>query len=287
VRIIGIDVAPARGGHIYEGGDTVLELLPDRFEEYIDRVARDRDVLIAWDAPLTGCRSLTTGCRSLTRRLIEEFFDTDKFKFKGHHVNPFKAPAGISVQGYSGCQHWTVSQYMVALPRIGRYHSEVKPPFNLIVRDVDRLTSGRNIVEVHPAVAIWLWCRESRIGQDPSWLYKRGPAKRDTCEALWGILQVKFREEFPALNTLRFGKNRDFVPNDDELDAIAAWLLASCWLNQKHGVSLLGDDETGSFLLPTDEPLKQEFQRFIEQHQLEPAAKRGKCTSKAAVRDGE
>lgn len=51
------------------------------------------------------------------------------------------------------------------------------------------------------------------------------------------------------------------IPKDDELDAVSAWLLAHCWLFQQN-VALLGDNQTGALLLPTDEDLQQEFQRF-------------------------
>jgi predicted RNase H-like nuclease len=52
--------------------------------------------------------------------------------------------------------------------------------------------------------------------------------------------------------------------SDDEFDAWIAWYLAHCWLNRGSNspVMLLGDAEHGSFLLPQDGILRDEFAKF-------------------------
>ena len=50
--------------------------------------------------------------------------------------------------------------------------------------------------------------------------------------------------------------------DDDELDAWIAWYLARCWFNNS-GAMLVGNARHGSFLLPLDEVLRDEFEKFI------------------------
>src|SRR5580704_8258854 len=70
------------------------------------------NVLVAWDAPLTGPpdpESWTNG-QDLTIRKIERFFRNDPL---------YKVPKGISVLGYSGCSHWTITRRLLGLHRVG------------------------------------------------------------------------------------------------------------------------------------------------------------------------
>jgi hypothetical protein len=241
VRIIGIDVGPAKGGHIYEGGDTVFSKCPKCLSEFIKGI--NNDVLIAWDAPLTACIDPDGWLveSDLTRRVIEAFFSTGKYK----------ALKGVSVLPYSGCPHWTISRRIFGLPRIGQYDT-VELPFTLIVRNDDRPQTGRNIVEVHPALALWRWL--SNEHPRSSWIYKKNTK---ACGEIWKLLREKFESELPL--DLTFARGED--PNDDELDAVSAWLLARRWLFEPD-VSLIGDDQTGALLLPSDADLQQKFQLF-------------------------
>jgi predicted RNase H-like nuclease len=251
VRVIGIDVAPAKGGHIYKGGDSVDSKCPKCLSEFLDGM--QDDVLIAWDAPLTACTDPDGELikSDLTQRIIEKFFST----------GTYQTPKGVSVRPYSECSHWTISRRMLGLPRIGPHDSAVGLPFTLSVRDDARPKAGRNIVEVHPALALWLWFRDER--PESSWTYKESRSTtaakaRQTRGEIWTLLSSRFRSVLRQ--DLRFARGA-VVPNDDELDAVSAWLLARCWVFQEK-VSLLGDIQTGALLLPRDEVLQQEFQRF-------------------------
>ncbi len=74
MRVIGIDVAPAKGGHICEDGSPPQEKKPCELDRYLQELPDD--VLIAWDAPLTGPPDpdAWTDCQDLTTRQIERFF---------------------------------------------------------------------------------------------------------------------------------------------------------------------------------------------------------------------
>ena len=111
MQVIGIDVGPGKGGHICDG-DSVKEKTPRELEDYLQNLPDN--VLIAWDAPLTGPPDPDnwTNDQDLTTRQIERFFRV---------AGPYRAPIGISVRPYCGCSHWTVSRRLLGLPRVGRY----------------------------------------------------------------------------------------------------------------------------------------------------------------------
>ncbi len=233
--MIGIDVAPAKGGHVYEHGATPRLMKPADLDSYL--CALPGDVLVAWDAPLTGPPdpATWTGGRDLTTRPIESFFTRH---------GRYKAPPGISVRSYCGCPHWTISRRLLGLPRIGRY-DKTELPFRLVTDDLPP-RYGRHVVEVHPAVALWLWCKED--GYNGPWKYK-GDAKAKVCRT---ALCVRM--------SMRMGKDLTGI-SDDELDSMVAWYLAHCWVNRQ-GVRLLGNERTGSFLLPDEPNLRTEFEQF-------------------------
>jgi predicted nuclease with RNAse H fold len=202
--------------------------------------------LVAWDAPLTGPRDpdgeqLNEG--DLTQRQIEKFFSR-----KGE----FKVPKGISVQGYAGCQHWTISQRLLGLPRIGPYSSPdkdlpLRPLFDQAGLQHVINDSRACVVEVHPAVGLWLWCEKKN--PDCNWSYKRNTAQ---VSAHW----QKLNECVPDVSHLKT------PTSDDELDALIAWLLADRWTRGK-GVVLLGNARTGSFLVPNVPGLRKTFEEFL------------------------
>lgn len=203
---------------------------PEDLEHYLRCLPNN--VLIAWDAPLTGPPDLDawTDRWDLTTRPIERFFG------KG---GPFPAPVGISVRSYCGCPHWTITRRLLGLPRVGRYDAKDGLPFMLVTSNRDRPSQGRHVVEVHPAVALWRWCSAS---YDGTWQYKT---------------DKKCRAELVRLMSSRIGMELLNV-SEDELDAWTAWYLARCWLDRR-GVVLLGNARTGSFLLPDEPNLQKRF----------------------------
>ena len=133
---------------------------------------------------------------------------------------------------------------LLSLPRVGQYDLDTKLPFTLVTNDRDRPNAGRHVVEVHPAVALWRWC----MTEDYSgpWEYKKDrQCKQSICK----------------LMSQRLEKDHVATASDDELDAWIAWYLARCWLSNSN-VALLGNAQTGSFLLPFDPALQEAFEQF-------------------------
>jgi hypothetical protein len=114
--VIGVDPALKSRTHLFSD-DEHRELKAEDVGDYFAEVARSHeDVLICWDAPLTGphCPDNRLFKESdLSQRAIESFFRRKDWGFK--------PPKGISVGEYSGCPHWTISRHVFGLPRVGRW----------------------------------------------------------------------------------------------------------------------------------------------------------------------
>ena len=168
MKVSGIDPAPRRGLTVFDGADHDIKL--EESAAFVADLASDDDLLVCWDAPLTGPPSSVVGGAAakgadLTQRPIESFFS--------RAGTGFKTPPGISVQGYAGCAHWTITRNLLGLPRVGRFDApDESLPFHLLTDHDQRSVAGRCVVEVHPALALWLWCRESRDAA-ASWNYKK------------------------------------------------------------------------------------------------------------------
>jgi hypothetical protein len=210
---------------------------PEHLEHYLRNLPED--VLIAWDAPLTGPPDpdVWTDRWDLTTRQIERFFG------KG---GPFPAPPGISVRSYCGCPHWTISRRLLGLPRIGQFDAKTGLPFILVSSNRNRPSRGRHVVEVHPALALWRWCSEN---YDGTWNYKKDKKCRTE---LARLMSSRIEENFPDVS-------------DDAVDAWTAWYLARRWLDGR-GVVLLGNSRTGAFLLPDEPNLQKLFARFADEY---------------------
>jgi hypothetical protein len=230
-----------------------MEKPPNCLEKYLTDLPEN--VLIAWDAPLTATHSTTPGTElirsDLTQRILDAFFSKSKLGWK--------PPKGISVLPYSGCSHWTISRRMLGLPRVGGYDCPNEAlPFQLITENLrPRPRIGRHVVEVHPALALWLWCREERKGK--SWLYKSKTKEGEEIRnELWDLLSSKFESIPPG--TFQF--THGLIPSDDELDAIVAFVLARSWCSGGDSVMVLGNDKCGAMLLPNVPGLRDAFEAF-------------------------
>ena len=73
MKVIGIDVAPGKGGHICDGSLPLKRKSPAELNDYLQSLPDN--VLIAWDAPLTGPPDPNDwkDCKDLTTRRIESF----------------------------------------------------------------------------------------------------------------------------------------------------------------------------------------------------------------------
>ena len=257
MNVSGIDPAPKRGLQVFDGADRQIEL--EDAAAFLAGLARDDDHLVCWDAPLTGPPSwVVDGAAAegsaFCQRPLESFF--------GRASAGFKTPPGISVQGYAGCPHWALTRSLLGLPRVGRFDAKAESlPFRPMTSDSQRPERGRCIVEVHPAVALWLWCRDER-GVAASWLYHRSKVRKVDREkvlrGLWeSLLKVRAcAGVFPP--TLRD------PGTDDELDARVAYALGRLWLDDPAKVSFLGDADTGGFLLPRVPGMEERFRSFVE-----------------------
>ena len=243
MRVVGLDPAPAKGGTVFDGEYRTLS--PKLLGEFLAEVSSDEATLICWDSPLTGPREPDVAGSfegDFTQRPIEKFFSRADYGFK--------TPSGISVLGYSGCPHWTISRAYLGLPRVGRWdRSKAELPFTLLTetRFSEACGQGPFVVEVHPAVAIWCWCVDLRPF-DAAWTYKES---------------VDLQEELADHIISRYSLDVPMPRNDDELDSLVAWLLGVRWISGNGDVKLYGNERVGTFLLPGSERLDSAFERFL------------------------
>ena len=159
------------------------------------------------------------------------------------------------MRGYGGCPHWTLGRSLIGLPRTGPFdQSEDGLPFRLAV-GADPPLAGRNIVEVHPAVAIWLWVAEVERRHRAL-----GITRRTT--KCWGRFWIELQRgpwaSIPGLAKL------PPPAHDDELDSRVAYALGWLWYSAGNtDVRVLGDRESGAFLLPVDQALEVAFADFM------------------------
>jgi len=251
MRVCGIDPAPTKGMAIFDGRDfSTIPLRESR--SFIDTLKTDSDLLVCWDSPLTGppvsvIEGEEANGSAFSQRPIESFFSRTQ--------TGFKTPRGISIRGYSGCPHWALSRSLIGLPRTGPFDKDTLP-FQLVSDDGQRPMRGRCVVEVHPGLALWLWCRNNRHA-DASWDYKRNASVR---EDLWNqLLQV------PAVSEVLSTVCPVVPSSDDELDARLAYTVGCLWLKEPSSVFLLGDLDNGTFLLPRVGGLEEAFQLFTQE----------------------
>ena len=250
MRVIAIDPAPAKPSTMYSAQDSFRKIPGEKMRSTLKNLKPP--VLLCWDAPLTGPRNPEYAGRpsDFTQRRIESFFRQQK--------TGFKCPEGISVQPYAGCQHWTISRSVLGLPRVGSYDADFDHLPFLLLPDGQGESRGTEvsqmdrscIVEIHPAVAAWLWCKEKL--RPRSWKYKGNKALRDQ---MW--------KEVPRHcdDTLR--ANLPTKPeSDDQFDAVIGYILGVKWLHGDADVVLLGDRESGSMLLPRTSGLCKAWGKF-------------------------
>ncbi len=261
ILIVGVDPAPGKGSTAVEvtvkngqpsislcRGKEVLSTkeLCECFEEWNSKSS----VLMAWDAPLTGPFDIEEPFKdhNLTRRKIEELFAKKNDQIPG-----------ISVRGYGGCPHWTISQRMLGLPKLHPAHAG--GDFTLIEADSqkNKLIGHRWVVEVHPAVAIWQWLQES----DNGWRYKGSTKESQSIRAdFCDRLAAKWKELDLDVGPIL----EDAKKSDDVLDALTAAVLAYVWVSKDKQVALVGNKHTGAWLVPDNVETKKWGQRLAESH---------------------
>lgn len=268
MRVVAIDPAPGKASTMYEGGERFPEISGDNMLSFLNGIKEEQPpVLLCWDAPLTGPRNPEGAGHpgDFTVRRLDSFFRQEKFwsKRKG---KGFKTPPGISVQPYPGCPHWTISRSVLGLPRVGPYDAAYDSlPFHLLpdsegeVRGPEVARMDRPcVVEIHPAVAAWLWCKDHEKLRPRSrkrgkgWKYK-GDKKDTTLQnEMWDVIGGKCGT----------GESLPRPKGDDQFDAAIGYILGVKWLRGDDDVVLLGDRENGSMLLPRTDDLCEAWEEF-------------------------
>lgn len=239
-----------------ENGLTFKDLEHHELLHFIQSCKGKPEVLVVWDAPLTGPPELEHLTDEnypkgyFTKRWIEKYF-TNK--------SGCKTPTGISTRNYSELSHWTITKAFTGLPLLGPYCEKGQLPFNHLVSAKTEFSEDNpNIVETHPAVALYLWLRSALDFSDPTWKYKAG---------------TNWKKIFPLLKERLNGflPTPERVKTHDELDAFVAWALGCLFTGGKKGeVQILGDRSTGSMLLPVveynDLSLKDHFGEWLISH---------------------
>jgi hypothetical protein len=252
------DPAPGKGCTVFNGTKYDDHLPAAEVIELVRTLQGQPNSLLAWEAPITGPKcpdGKIDGKQDLTQRPLEAFFQRPN--------SEYKPPTGISVLPYSGCPHWTITQRVLGLPRVGPYSKEIGMlPLRPLLQEGDQqdvLPKYASVVEVHCAVAVWRWCLAAGRRNKEEWRYKNkkklNTKRRQALVRLfWTVIcrQVPRARDLPRPRT------------DDQLDAVVAWLLADRWVVGK-GVVLLGNSDTGSFLVPEETKLLEGFEEFLRQ----------------------
>ena len=248
-RVIAIDPAPAKPSTVYDGKE-YLSKNPEQLRKYINQISGEGpETLVCWDAPLTGptdpdCAGFIR--YDFTKRLIERFFSVES--------TGFKTPKGISVLGYGACPHWTISRSLLGLPRVGSFDTpEGHLPFHLITGPGNRDRQRPGIVEIHPALAAWLWCRDKRA-RDANWVYKGSGAPKPERMRVWKEMWEIILQRANLPEDLRHPRT------DDEFDAAVGYTLGALFIRDEAGrrepcVAILGNARDGAFLVPYERDL--------------------------------
>ena len=251
MRVIGIDPAPSKNTVIYLGEGDFVSKHPTELKNYIDDEKAKSDVLLCWDAPLTTGK-LTPGENDKKNKDYSEF-NWRKFEYIVNYTKDMDwniPPKGISTMGYAGCSHWVLTQYCLGLPTVYEKWNKNDLPFVLITTPT-RPNNGSNIVEVHPALALWCLLSD-KYKNEQEWIYKN-----DKDEKIWPYKKDKscLKDSMAIIKELakKHGITCPDIESDDHLDAYIAWLLGRMWLDKKDDVILVGNGNTGAILLPNTE----------------------------------
>ncbi len=244
MKVIGIDPAPAKKTVIYNDVDGFTEIEADKLKEHLDDKIKKlkEDVLICWDAPLTG--GFQTNSKQ--KKKYNPFYQRKIEQLINEKVKE------VSTLPYAGCSHWAITQHCFGLPLINDEFKPIEPTsFKLITNQDEREKpfEGKYIVEVHPALALWLWLK----GDVEDLNYKGGTGKKRRTSAekkeIIKKIIIKLNEKWSIV----VPKN---VEKDDHLDAYIAWKLGDLWQNENEKVILVGNENTGAMLLPNVEDAK-------------------------------
>lgn len=259
MKIVSIDPAPSKDAVVFDGQ---LQSIPaSQVPAFCWNLSQQPDTLLCWDAPLTGpAMSVAPAGQvgSFAQRQIEQFFSRKE--------TGFKTPAGISVLPYSGCPHWAITRASLGLPICGRFDWDTNElPFRLATSAAEISPGAARVVETHPAVAIWLWCK-NLDDDDRPWVYKGRKSSRTILE-IWNTLS-RIWSQTQVQQVLNMIDAIEPPANDDQLDAIVGWVLGMLLVGRHPSVGILGTRATGAIALPIDHQLQTSFNRFLQENPM-------------------
>jgi predicted RNase H-like nuclease len=259
-RVLGFDPASSKASTIFNGEEFV-SIDPNELPRWVSEPC---DTLICWDAPLTGPAQMDAlrYRGELYTRIIEKYFGGGVLRWNDGRIQRWESKVpkkGIAVRGYGGLSHWVISRRVLGLPRVGPWDaSESQLPARLLTDAFETAPAPDaerpSVVEVHPALALWLWLRaEPEFAGRDAWNYKTDRVFRQACwEGLKRVLRPQF-SRIPMLATGVDAADARCAVSDDHLDAFIAWALGILWVRQDSAnpaVVLFGDHSTGTMLLP-------------------------------------
>lgn len=252
IKVLGIDPAPSKESVIFDG-EKFLHFDVRELKEYIESESKREDSLfISWDAPLSA--ALDDNNFSLSIRKIERFFNLN-----GRYAKSLGIPRGISTLGFSGCPHWSISQYIFSYPIL---NSETQLPskFKLLMDENELTKSGHYITEIHPALSMWILLKDvvkEELFID-SWKYK-GDSSQET-----KLRKAVLIENILALEIVKkVLKVEVEIKSDDELDAFVCWLMGTLLVHGDSSAKIYGDNLNGSFLLPYNKLIHEKLDEYL------------------------
>ncbi len=269
IKVIGLDIHPSSPSWVYNG-KSFIPLKIKQLQAFLKELTEKKSCLICCDAPLTGpvASPIHTDKKnapnSMVKREIEAFF-TRKNGYNVRETNgKTRLYPGINVSNYSALPHWTITRHLFGLPIVGDYDLEQESlPFKKV--HARPHSPGHFITEVHPTLAIWIWLKDTEKDELFQWKYKGKVKSEESARRVKAIINLL--SNLPVINSHQIPPELNVSKADkniaDQLDAFIAWLLGKLWLEGNGEIEILGNDQTGSFLLPNKKELFQKWKSLI------------------------
>lgn len=246
LRVLGIDPAPAKGLVVFDpappDGEHYTHVDARRARDWLGSVRAAGRLLIGWDAPIFADFTST-----YTARPVERFLGK-------------KLGKAVSVQGFSGCQHWTISLDVLGRPLPQWLAPSPDKRLPLLLPGDDSSTGG--VMETHPAVALLLlWGQQH---DDPMPVYKKS---LDACRKIESAVAASLAPDadvrwtqLPERMPAQLAGRDPSIGWDDVLDAQVSYACVALAVRRR---AILLGDESGGFVVPKTERAEQ-LQREFE-----------------------
>jgi hypothetical protein len=261
---IGIDPAPKKGLAIFDpqppaGAKRFRHITAKNARVWLATERESRGPLVGWDAPLYGAfggEYVARPIEKLWRKFEKEF------------------GSAVSVLGFSGCPHWTISLDVLGRPLPDRLATSApRLPLRFPGDEI-----GPGVVETHPAVALaMVWPEGEKL---PVYKASKKNPKKDARKAVRAI------QDFLGNNAKRlFGvgwvnlptnkadveydpSEKSALTDDDWLDAEVSYLCVEAMC--RGHATLLGDRVNGGFVVPKTAKADRCQERYVEEYGASP-----------------